>query len=257
MRWRFTPDLPDRFFVDAANLATDLGCGSVFDLLGVEFYESRGCRADAMNPDTKAVGQIQLLPDNLPAVGWTRGPEEFAKLNAVDQLPYNARYLRRYRPLPTVAHVYCAVFMPADVQAAGDPEHVLSAKDGFRGWAFDLNANLDADGDLKIQVRELVQAVRRGCVGRRWAEIVTRTGVPAPAWLTPDPTDLSAPYGLQTALSDAGFDPGPRDGEMGPRTVAALVAFQRAHGLEPDGRPGPLTRRALRVALAGPPSPAA
>lgn len=46
---------------------------------------------------------------------------------------------------------------------------------------------------------------------------------------------------LQRALAGGGFGPGAMDGRFGPATEAALVAFQRAHGLLPDGIAGPLT----------------
>jgi lytic murein transglycosylase len=42
---------------------------------------------------------------------------------------------------------------------------------------------------------------------------------------------------LQDRLGKAGFDPGGVDGRMGPKTVAAVKAFQKAHGLVPDGYP--------------------
>jgi len=40
---------------------------------------------------------------------------------------------------------------------------------------------------------------------------------------------------LQERLTRAGFDTGGVDGRIGPNTVAALRAFQRAAGLVPDG----------------------
>lgn len=52
---------------------------------------------------------------------------------------------------------------------------------------------------------------------------------------------------LQRRLSDHGFDPGPADGVFGKKTKAALVAFQKASGLEPDGVCGPLTWRAILI----------
>jgi Transglycosylase SLT domain/Putative peptidoglycan binding domain/LysM domain len=50
---------------------------------------------------------------------------------------------------------------------------------------------------------------------------------------------------LQIGLGAHGFDPGPVDGVRGPLTRNALVQFQRARGLVPDGKLGPKTRRAL------------
>ena len=40
----------------------------------------------------------------------------------------------------------------------------------------------------------------------------------------------------QALLRSIGYDPGPVDGQMGPRTRDAIVAFQRDHGLEADGK---------------------
>lgn len=50
---------------------------------------------------------------------------------------------------------------------------------------------------------------------------------------------------LQTILRQKGFDPGNPDGKFGPRTDAALRAFQKANGLTVDGVCGPATWKAL------------
>jgi peptidoglycan hydrolase-like protein with peptidoglycan-binding domain len=49
-----------------------------------------------------------------------------------------------------------------------------------------------------------------------------------------------------------GFDPGPADGIMGPRTRLATIAFQKACHLIADGIPGKVTQEALRLVLAVP-----
>jgi peptidoglycan hydrolase-like protein with peptidoglycan-binding domain len=41
---------------------------------------------------------------------------------------------------------------------------------------------------------------------------------------------------VQAALKAAGYDPGPADGQMGPKTAAALKAFQAAKGLPVTGQ---------------------
>lgn len=52
---------------------------------------------------------------------------------------------------------------------------------------------------------------------------------------------------IQRALLARGYDLGPAgaDGDAGPKTIAAVMAFQRAAGLVPDGIAGPLTIKAL------------
>jgi putative chitinase len=51
--------------------------------------------------------------------------------------------------------------------------------------------------------------------------------------------------GLQQQLKDLGFDPNGVDGNFGPGTKAALIAFQESKGLTADGIAGPATMAAL------------
>jgi localization factor PodJL len=51
---------------------------------------------------------------------------------------------------------------------------------------------------------------------------------------------------IQAILNKNGFDAGTPDGKMGAKTVAAITAFQKANGLEPDGKVSePLVRKLL------------
>lgn len=50
---------------------------------------------------------------------------------------------------------------------------------------------------------------------------------------------------IQTALKNAGFDPGSMDGKIGPRTRQAIKDFQKSKGLVPDGVVGPKTWASL------------
>lgn len=54
---------------------------------------------------------------------------------------------------------------------------------------------------------------------------------------------------IQIALQSRGFDPDLIDGEFGPLTRAAVLAFQEAEGLTVDGEVGPETAEALGVSL--------
>lgn len=50
---------------------------------------------------------------------------------------------------------------------------------------------------------------------------------------------------IQTLLQKSGFDPGSADGVMGAKSKKAVEQFQAAHKLEPDGRIGYQTLKAL------------
>jgi len=54
---------------------------------------------------------------------------------------------------------------------------------------------------------------------------------------------------IQTALKNAGFDPGPIDGKMGKKTKEAIKAFQKANGLQADGKVGSKTWELLSAYL--------
>ena len=65
---------------------------------------------------------------------------------------------------------------------------------------------------------------------------------------TPAPVSVAAMtiQAIQTALNAHGTNPALIvDGDFGPRTLAALEAFQTAKGLSADGVAGPLTQAAL------------
>lgn len=68
---------------------------------------------------------------------------------------------------------------------------------------------------------------------------------PPPPFGGPPPLGRGRPMvaDTQRLLAEHGYDPGPADGVMRPRTRAALRAFQRAMGLPVNGR---MTRRVVR-----------
>ena len=55
----------------------------------------------------------------------------------------------------------------------------------------------------------------------------------------PPARDKRLVAGTQSGLRDMGYDPGPVDGILGPRTRAAIRAYQKDHRLPVDERPTP------------------
>lgn len=61
--------------------------------------------------------------------------------------------------------------------------------------------------------------------------------------------DLNTLVGVQSALQVLGFDPGVADGIDGPKTKAAVKAFQESGSIAVDGIVGPDTREQLLAAV--------
>ncbi len=268
------PDLNASFFIRWVLMCQRLDVDPI-DLIRVAYSES-GCRANAHNPNGHAVGLIQFMPATLTGLGWTRGFEEFRRLPAEEQVPFVERYFRPWAhrmgvagqkipQLVTAAHAYVATFLPgrlADVVAAmeGWPNVVLCDNAGLLTWAYRANTVLDrmkldgtAGPDGKITAGDLATHLDKQCRGPRFDAIVFRLQIamgqdPPPP---PDPPiterDVTAwsVRAVQARLRELGFDPGPVDGIRGPKTDAAVRAFQVSRGLVVDGIVGPKTTAAL------------
>jgi len=69
-------------------------------------------------------------------------------------------------------------------------------------------------------------------------------------------TSPEAIVAVQRALASLGHDPGPPDGQLGPRTQSAIAAFQRERGLPQTGQIDGQTLAALRASLPNSPAQA-
>ena len=150
-------------------------------------------------------------------------------------------------------------FLTAAVEVLINEVRTLGVKrrnDANRWLLLDAHAGGDPDAlDLTERPRAEVNARLAAALAASHGPpvVIVRDDVPD---TTPPATERQLPdledlRGVQQALASLGYDPGPLDGIRGARTRGAVVAFQRAQGLTPDGIVGPRTREALARALAG------
>ena len=158
-----------------------------------------------------------------------------------------------------------------------DKGYSISKVDGWFGnntascvRKFQADHNLHVDGWIGMQTGGMIENMRSGGrVGNGNSNSNSNSSggaqqSPQPNTPPPAPTTISAPpawlengskganvTSLQNALNSLNFSCGNADGDFGNRTRSALVQFQMAAKLTPDGRYGPATKSKLAQALSG------
>jgi hypothetical protein len=92
------------------------------------------------------------------------------------------------------------------------------------------------DGELKEPIPPAAQ-MAKFFLGEEKEELLVNLGYLDPI------TEVS---GVQARLANLGYDCGPPDGELGPRTREAIKEFQTQHEIEPTGEPDEDTRKKLK-----------
>lgn len=118
-------------------------------------------------------------------------------------------------------------FKPGPIDGQSGPQTVSAIK------AFQTANGLLADGIVGNKTK----AAMRGYTGCTTNTCIARDNRSA---------NLDSVEGIQTYLSNNGFNPGIIDGEMGSYTKEAIKAFQRKVGLIPDGVAGARTKSEMK-----------
>lgn len=125
------------------------------DLIAIMKLES-GISHTIQNPDTKATGLIQFMPDTARELGTTT--DKLRQMTAVEQLDYVYQYfvMRGIRPGMKLGDLYLAVFWPAGM---GKPDSYVIAKRGNVVYKYNKGLDVTKDGILTAgDVRRAVQA---------------------------------------------------------------------------------------------------
>ncbi|WP_224363509.1 peptidoglycan-binding domain-containing protein [Hyalangium versicolor] len=150
---------------------------------------------------------------------------------------------------PSVSESSCAAELPAALKHGACGLEVEYLQRQLEEAGFSPGA---VDGVFGAKTKAAVMAFQRArglevdgvASPRTWAALDTRRGSGLRPILKRGGGEPAVVV-LQKVLATHGFDPGSKDGEFGPKTERAVLAFQRAKGLEADGVVGPKTWNAL------------
>ncbi len=161
--------------------------------------------------------------------GWTTGQPWGLEVTLPQGFDYDQTTERVVEPVPDWQAMGVRTATGGDLPDHGPGSILLPG--GHRGAAFLIFPN--------FQVIEKYNTADAYIIGIGHLADRLKGGPPiAATW----PRDLRAltldeRKELQDLLGTAGFDPGGVDGRMGPKTIAAVKAFQTARSLVPDGYP--------------------
>ena len=177
-----------------------------------------GCEDDGGNPSTA----------DAYTGYWDRDAKRLGQIITLDAAASTpGAAVLRIPPPGSIGHVVISDGAGGTVEAHGSADGVVALKLANRRW------------DMGILVP-----------GISYTQNAPQP-VPPPATtiyrLTTPPMTGQPVRDIQQALSTAGFDPGTIDGEFGPHTNAAVIAFQLSKGLVGDGEVGPQTAAALGI----------
>lgn len=120
------------------------------------------------------------------------------------------------------------------VDFEGDPDLIVSAehalKPALMEWT-DKHLNVAADHN---DIEAVTRGINGGVVGlpgrKAWFAKVWPAVIGAP------PVENSLEWRVQAALGAAGYDTGNPDGDIGPRTRLAIIAYRAKNGLTPSNQ---------------------
>lgn len=153
-----------------------------------------------------------------------------------------------------------------DLHALADGRLVFGAQDPAFGVFGANGSTILSQGPVTVDYRgrhTALQVSHDGLVvelgfdtltsAHRWDRHLARLRLAEGQMLVDPPPLASGAAQMQQRLTELGYNPGPADGTLGPRTRAAIQAFQRARGLVADGAPSPALQHALGVVALTPP----
>lgn len=186
-------------------------------------------------PEAKIVGHRELAATNCPGKNYPLEEiKKAAEKTWIDDVKDTV--LKRTSRGDTVKRLQEALkqlgFNPGSIDGIFGPKTQAAVK------AFQQKYGLTVDGIVGPQTWGKINQLLNSSTS-------TSTSKPASTPLLKNGSRGEDVRRLQEILKQLGFDPGPIDGIFGPKTEAAVKAFQKKYGLVVDGIVGPQTWRKL------------
>jgi Transglycosylase SLT domain len=142
------------FKAKVLKICNDLGCDPNHLMAAIAFETGASFSPSKKNPTSGATGLIQFMPSTAKALGTTTA--QLAKMTAVDQLDYVAKYLKPYKgKMKTVSDVYMTILWP---KAVGKLESFVLFKKPSK--QYNQNAGLDTNKDGQVTKAEAASKVQ-------------------------------------------------------------------------------------------------
>ncbi|HEY9212077.1 MAG TPA: peptidoglycan-binding protein [Ancylobacter sp.] len=213
----------------------------IVEIFGVGVHSAAVTKAEA----AKLAGNGQALFERVYGLGNPKKARELGNLKAGDAWKYRGGGLMQN----TGGDAYRRYGF------ADDPDAITSAarclEPALKVWK-EKGCNALAD---RNDIREITHRINGGYNGyddrvawfnRAWP--LLNTASEAESWKVAQPAEGTRL--LQQQLVELGYDI-KVDGRIGPKTTAAIVAFQKANGLRADGIAGDITKATISARLAG------
>lgn len=212
-----------------------------------------GVHSAAIRPEeiSALLGKPEALAERVYGLGNPRKAAELGNLKKGDGYRYRGGGVLQ----TTGGGNYKRMSTKTGVDFYNDPVLIVSPEHALKPALFEWEeGNLNALAD-KNDIRTITRRINGGYNGLKerqaWFDriwVIAQDKKPA-AWqvASPDPDTLW----LQESLNQLGADPQLiTDGQYGPATTKAVIAFQKLNKLRADGVAGEVTQAAIRLRLA-------
>ena len=172
----------------------------------------------------------------LQSIGWQRNQPIMVEVLLPEDFAWQDTGLSNRRSVSQWLQAGASLAVPDSLPAeflAGNANAAIVMPQGWQGPAFMVFDNFNI---IMKWNRSTLYALS---VGHMASRLAGGAGIQGGQWAEQEPVSIEAIKRLQQQLTSLGFDTAGQDGLPGPKTQAAIRAYQLAHGLHADAYAAP------------------